>query len=140
MKPIATLLVLGVVISACGGGGTAPSRAGSSSAIEGTWHGTITFTKPAPMTVQTTCTFTLLAEPGGRGFEARATWMGITTRAMTATVIGSQFSTNGTYPSGQGCDGVVGGLGTADPRLIDASFGGSSSCDSVFEGHMSLTR
>ena len=59
---------------------------------------------------------------------------------MTATVIGSQFSTNGVYPSPLGCDGTSGGNGTADPRVIDATFSGSSSCDSVFEGHLSLTR
>jgi hypothetical protein len=140
MKRIATFLVLGALVSACGGGGTAPSPPGATGAIEGTWHGTITFTKPAPMTVQTTWTFTTLANTAGHGFEATASWMGITTRAMTATVIGAQFSTNGAYPSPLGCDGLAGGNGTADPRVIDASFSGSSSCDAVFEGHMTLTR
>jgi hypothetical protein len=138
MTRISALVVLGVVVSACGGGSvSSPSPASS---IAGTWRGTITFTKPAPQTVATTWTFTSLTQTSGLGFEAQASWMGITTRAMTATVIGAQFSTDGTYRSPLGCDGIVGGNGTADPHVIDATFSGSSSCDSVFEGHLSLTR
>jgi len=140
MTRIGALVVLAVVVSACGGGGGAVGSPSPASGIAGTWRGTITFTKPVPQTVATTWTFTPLAQTSGLGFAAQAAWLGITTRAMTASAIGTQFSASGVYPSPQGCDGDVGGIGTVDDRHIDSTFIGSSSCDSVFEGHLSLTR
>jgi hypothetical protein len=140
MTRFGALVGLVVAISACGGGGALPGMPSHSNGIAGTWRGTITFTKPAPQTVATTWTFTPLAQTSGMGYEVQASWMGVTTRAMTATVLGAQFSTGGVYPSPLGCDGVVGGDGTADPGRIDTSFSATSSCDSVFEGHMVLTR
>jgi hypothetical protein len=140
MTRIGALVVLTVVGSACGGGGGPVGSPSPASSIAGTWRGTITFTKPAPQTVATTWTFTPVAQTSGTTYEVTATWLAVSTRAMTAAVIGSQFSTSGVYPSPLGCDGTVGGNGTVDPGKIDTSFGGSSSCDSVFEGHMLLTR
>lgn len=133
-------IMLALLLAGCGGGPLGPSLPGSAGAIEGTWHGTITFQKPAAMTVPTTWTFTTLALTSGTTYEVRASWGGVTTRAMTATAIGSQFSADGTYPSPLGCDGLAGGSGTVDSRTIDTSFSGGSSCDSVFEGHMVLSR
>jgi hypothetical protein len=140
MTRIGVLVGLVVVVSACGGGGALPGMPSSSSGLAGTWRGTITFTKPALQAVATTWTFTPIAQTSGTTYEVTANWLAVSTRAMTATVIGSQFSTGGVYPSPLGCDGLVGGNGTADPGKIDTSFSGSSSCDSVFEGHMVLTR
>ena len=134
------LLALCLTFAACAGGGPLGAPSPTDGVLRGTWHGPVTFTKPVPMTTQMTLTFTPMANTGGHGFEAQASWMGITTRAMTATAIGSQFSVDGAYPSPNGCDGFAGGLGTVDGRTIDSSFSGSSSCDSVFEGHMVLTR
>lgn len=137
------LILCAVLVSACGGGGlTSPSLAPAADAglLEGTWVGTITFTKPTPRTVPTTWTFHTIPLTAGHGFNTTATWMGITTHALTASSVGTQFSANGAYPSPFGCDGLVGGLGTADARTIDSTFSGSSSCDSVFEGHLRLTR
>jgi hypothetical protein len=140
MTRIGALVVLTVVGSACGGGGGPVGSPSPASSIAGTWRGTITFTKPAPQTVATTWTFTPTALTSGMGFEAQASWLSVSTRALTASVVGSQFSAGGVYPSPLGCDGTVGSYGTADARTIDATFSGSSSCDSVFEGHMVLTR
>lgn len=131
--------VLVLIFTACGGGGpTGPSPVSNS--LEGTWRGTVVFSKPTPMTVPTTWTFRPIGQTAGQGFDTTASWMGITTQALTSTSIGSQFSTAGAFPVAPGCDGFLSGLGTVDGRTIDSSFGGSSSCASTFEGHLTLTR
>lgn len=140
MKRTLLTLTLALATAACGGGPLGPSLPGSAGAIEGTWRGTITFTKPAPLTVQMEMRFTPIASTSGHGFQAQASWNGVSTRAMNATVIGTLFSTNGSYPSPRGCDGIVGGDGTVEGDKIDASFQAISSCDAVFEGHMILSR
>ena len=89
MTPRVRLLVLGVVVSACAGSPTGPSRPGNAGAIAGTWQGTMTFATPTPMTVPTTWTFKTLDQTAGMNLSARD-WMGITTTA-TATVVSSQF-------------------------------------------------
>jgi hypothetical protein len=140
MTRISALIGLVMVVSACGGGGALPGTPSPSNGIAGTWRGTITFTKPVLQTVATTWTFTPLAQTSGMGYEVQASWPGVTTRAMTAAVLGSQFSTGGVYPSALGCDGTVGGDGTADSRVIDATFSAISTCDPMLIGHMTLTR
>lgn len=135
-----SVLALAALVSACGGGGALPGMPSPSQGIAGTWRGTITLTKPLPQTLATTWTFTPMALTSRLGYEVAASWPGVTTRAMTGAVIGSQFSASGVYPSPLGCDGSVGSYGTTDSHTIDATFEGGSSCDSVFEGHMRLTR
>jgi len=113
---------------------------GPSSGIAGTWTGTITFVKPTPMTVPTTWTFTQVNDSGL--FEARATWNGTTTKAISAVASGSQFAAAGSFPSSVGCDGDVAGTGTSDPHVIESSFLAFTTCDvyGSFEGHMTLKR
>lgn len=139
------LVVIVALTSACGGGGTTGPSSLNGGLIEGTWHGSVTYYRPTPMTVPTTFTFHTMALTSGTTYDTTATWIGpdgrtVTSRALISTALSTQFSTSGVYPSPNGCDGSVGSYGTVDAHTIDATFTGSSHCDAVFEGHLLLSR
>ena len=58
---VAFMATVAVVVALTGCGGDSPAAPTAGGSIEVTWRGTITYTKPAPMTVQTTWIFKPLA-------------------------------------------------------------------------------
>lgn len=133
------IVVLASLI-ACGGGDTTRPSPSSGGVLEGAWRGTLTVYTPTPQTAPITMAFQTIPLTLGAGFNAQASWMGTTTRALNSTLVGTQFSIDGVYPSRFGCDGDVWSLGTADAHTIDATFNTSSACEPRLTGHITLTR
>ena len=150
------LLLIVVVISACGGASQGPTGpSGSQSFLVGTWQGTVTIqVAPGPSGPQpaivgaTTWTFEVVPQTNLQTFKATIrsenAWLPVTTVSTTAIIPGNtppaQISTQGDYDSPRGCRGTFGSFGTAAVARIDADLTGVD-CDHVtFTGRVTLTK
>jgi hypothetical protein len=151
----ASLPLLIMTLSACGGGSSTPTTPSDpQSFLAGTWRGTLTIqpdpTGPQPGTPVSgpvTWSFEVVPQTNLQTFRSTIrsenSWLPITLSASTAIIPGNtppaQISTQGEYQSPRACRGTFGSFGNAQARRIEADFTGVD-CPVTFTGTVVLDK
>ena len=148
-----TLLLMLMLLAACGKSPSPTSPTTPQSFLSGTWTGTVTIEREGEPTTSGPATWTFEVVPQTNLQTFRVTirsqhpWLTMTT-VVTSAITPShtppaRISTQGDYPSPRGCTGSLLSVGTADTSRIDSDFSGVD-CPtlehSTFRGHVVLTK